>query len=61
MGDGISPILPPKKIPQFQHLCCVCAVAMHQPEDITDLPRPDEKCVMLYVSMLHSAITSRFG
>ena len=30
-----------------------------EPEDITDLPRPDEKCVVLYVSMLHRAITSR--
>ena len=30
-----------------------------EPEDITDLPRPDEKCVVLYVSMLHRAISSR--
>lgn len=29
-----------------------------EPEDITDLPRPDEKVVVLYVSMLHRAITS---
>jgi len=30
-----------------------------EPEDITDLPRPDERCVVLYVSMLHRAISSR--
>jgi len=30
-----------------------------EPEDITDLPRPDEKCIMLYVSMLHAAIAQR--
>ena len=29
-----------------------------EPEDM-DLPRPDEKCVILYVSMLHMAISSR--
>lgn len=30
-----------------------------EPEDITDLPRPDEKCIILYVSMIYRAITSR--